>query len=147
MSGSKEETQEIATIFAKSLKSGGIFCLFGELGSGKTTFVQGVAKTLGVKEHITSPTFVILKQYKVNFTPPISGGARKQKMINLIHIDCYRLSKLEDAQGLGLEDIFENFENLVFIEWPERILDILPKKRINITFKHLGRDKRRITFK
>ena len=139
LSNSREETQAPSTSFARSIKAGAIFALYGDLGSGKTTFVQGVAKALGIKQSVTSPTFVLMKSYKIN-KPSII----KRKIKKITHIDCYRISKAGDAEGLGLEEVLSDPKSIVFIEWPERIKDLLPKKIIKILFTHLGGDKRKI---
>lgn len=90
--------------------------LEGDLGAGKTTFFQGVAKSLGVTDHVTSPTFVIQKTY------PLSGQQFKQ----LIHIDAYRLKSAHELEALGWDAAVRDPTNLVFIEWPERVREVLP---------------------
>ena len=90
--------------------------LCGDLGSGKTTFVKGVAVALGITEHVTSPTFVIEKIYK------LPGG----KFEHLIHIDAYRLESGKELLQLGWRELLANPKNLVFLEWPERVSDALP---------------------
>lgn len=124
ITNSSEETKKLAGDLAKKLNRG-IVALYGDLGSGKTTFVQGFAKRLGIKEKIISPTFIIIRQYPTNF----------------YHIDLYRV---ENFQGLGLEEILANPNNIVLIEWAEKIKD-LPKNTIRITIKKLENDKRLIT--
>ena len=104
--------------------------LEGELGSGKTTFIQGLARGLGVKEKITSPTFVILKKYETNVPC-------------FYHIDCYRI-KSKDLLELGFEEIAENPQNIIVIEWAERARKIL-KNALWLKFEYLGKNKRRIT--
>lgn len=110
------------------------FALFGDLGSGKTTFTKGLALGLGIKERIISPTFVIVREHEL-------------KNQNFYHIDLYRMQTMSDVQGLGLEEIFNDSKNIVVVEWPEKIKDILPKRRLEIYFEHLDGDKRKITFK
>ena len=110
---SQQEMQALGEKIAKSIpqnrKQAVVFALMGELGSGKTTFVQGLAKGLGIKEKILSPTFVLMKRFK-----------------NFYHFDCYRVKK-EDLKELGLEDIFNNPNSIVAIEWAENIEEVLPK--------------------
>lgn len=118
-----EETKLLASKLARKHR-GNIIALMGELGSGKTTFVQGFAKGLGVKEKIISPTFVLIKQYST-----------------LYHVDLYRV---ENFQELGLEEILANPNNIVLIEWAEKLTN-LPKNTIKITFEKLEGDKRLIT--
>ena len=127
-----KETQDLGKTFAEKLKTGGIIALYGNLGSGKTTFVQGLAKGLGIKQKIISPTFIIVRKYEL--------GDR-----NFYHIDLYRIGNEEDVLGLGLEDILSDRSNIIAIEWPEKIEKFLPKKRVNLFFKYLEEDKRRIT--
>ena len=103
-----------------------VLALKGNLGSGKTTFTQGFLRGLGVKKKITSPTFVIFKRYKLR--------AKSFKFV--YHIDCYRIKKSQELLVLGIKEIFDNPKNIVLIEWPERIKNILPKERINVGFEY-----------
>jgi len=100
--------------------------LYGDLGSGKTAFTQAAAKCLGVKEAVTSPTFVIEKIYKLDH----------KNFEHLIHIDAYRLGSGDELLHLGWEEIAKNPKNIIFIEWPERVSEILPEdiKKIYFTF-------------
>ncbi len=125
-----EETQELGEDFAKSLRAGDVVCLYGDLGSGKTTFVQGLAKGLGVKEKIISPTFIIIRTYPLK---------------NFYHIDLYRIEN-NDLQGLGLEEILNNLQNIVVVEWAEKLKKYLPQKRIDIKFSYEKEKKRKIIF-
>lgn len=131
-----QQTQKLAEIFAKKiknislLKSAFVIGLEGNLGSGKTTFVQGFAKGLGIKEKIKSPSFAIMKIFEL--------GHKKNKSFNhLIHLDAYRLNKPEEILDLGFEEIIKNPKNLVLIEWFEKIKKILEKPHIKIAFKIL----------
>ena len=99
---SAEETLAIAESFAKELKKGDVVLLSGELGAGKTTFTKGIARALGVKDVVTSPTFTIVKEYE--------GDS-----LNLYHMDLYRVAG--DTIDLGLEDYFERKDGVVVIEW------------------------------
>ncbi|PIP86975.1 tRNA (adenosine(37)-N6)-threonylcarbamoyltransferase complex ATPase subunit type 1 TsaE [Candidatus Campbellbacteria bacterium CG22_combo_CG10-13_8_21_14_all_36_13] len=98
--------------------------LFGNLGAGKTTFTQESAKYFGIKEVVTSPTFVVEKIYKLN----------NQKFSQLIHIDAYRLTKGSELKALGWKELIENPSNVIFIEWPENVEEVVPKDSIQITF-------------
>ncbi len=127
-----------------------ILALSGNLGSGKTTFVQGFLRAAGIRRKITSPTFVLIKNYKL----------KTENYKRAYHVDCYRINS--DAQrgrspdlaerrgnpkelsGLGLKEILNNPENIVLIEWPERIKKILPKDLIWIKFKHGEKENKRI---
>lgn len=126
---SAKETQEFAKEFAKKIRSGTILTLYGDLGSGKTTFTQGLAEGLGVKERIISPTFIIVRNYESK---------------NFYHIDLYRIETEKDLEGLGVEDILNDKKNFVVIEWAEKLGDLLPDRRIDIRFEHVDENKRRI---
>lgn len=124
ISKSDKETKEIAVKLAKTTK-GNVFALTGELGAGKTTFAQGFAKGLGIKEKIISPTFVLIKQYRIPNTDKI-----------FYHIDLYRLEDTNHLNDLNLKDILNNKENVVLIEWAEKIEKLLPKKSTTwVSFK------------
>jgi tRNA threonylcarbamoyladenosine biosynthesis protein TsaE len=135
-----EETQKIAADFVKNLsakKSGNIGAtvvgLYGELGSGKTSFTQGVARTLGISQTVVSPTFVIEKIYELS----------NQNFSHLIHIDAYRIEKSEELIHLGWKEIIADSENLIFVEWPERVANIMPE-HIRINFSHIENEQREI---
>ncbi len=137
LSESSSETKKRANAVAKKvLKKEGpfVFSLTGNLGGGKTTFVQGLAKGLGIKEDITSPTFVIYKKYK----------AKKGKV--LYHFDAYRVGE-EDLLELGLKEISKDKNNVVVIEWGEKARNILPEEKIEIEFNFLAPRKRQLIVK
>ncbi len=127
------QTQQIAIKLAKDIlkkpttKQAVVVALEGDLGSGKTTFIQGFAKGLGIKENITSPTFTIIKRYD-----------------SFYHIDCYRLDKPEEILDLGWQEIISNPKNIIAIEWPKKIKPLLPKITIWYRFKLINRNKREI---
>ncbi len=132
------ETQELGFNLGKNLKSGSTLALYGNLGSGKTTFVQGFAKGLGIKSKIISPTFIIVRKYDIRIKK------QESRIKNFYHIDLYRIESEKDVEGLGLKEILNDKSNIVAIEWPEKIEKILPKKRINLYFEYLGDNKREI---
>ncbi len=139
ISRSLEETKEVAKGFFETLKSGEkatVVALSGELGSGKTAFSQAVGSILGVKENISSPTFVIQKIYPIDF----------KEFKNLIHIDAYRLDKETELLHLGWEEIISEPENLILIEWPERVEGIIPNDAKKISFEHLVGEARAINY-
>lgn len=131
----KKEVKSIKTMnaFAADFLSGlapttqaTIVGLSGDLGSGKTTFVQSIARALGITDQITSPTFVIIKSY-----------ALKAKSYNLlIHIDAYRLESATELEALRFSELVSDPTNIIFIEWPEQVKDNLPRtmRTINFTF-------------
>lgn len=123
----------------KSLKGGEVFALYGNLGSGKTTFVQGLAKGLGIKQKIISPTFIIVRKYNVSIKNKVSS------IKYFYHIDLYRIENEKDVRGLGLEEILNDKSNVVAIEWPEKIEKILPEDRTDIHFEYIGNNQRQIT--
>lgn len=115
---SPEETSEIAAELAKSLKSGDVICLNGDLGVGKTAFVQGLAKALGVTDYVSSPTFTIVNSY---------DGS-----LPLHHFDVYRINDCEEMYEIGYEEYICG-DGISVIEWSENILDILPCERYDVT--------------
>ena len=138
-----QETQAFGKKFAKKLKGGEILALVGELGSGKTVFVKGVAKGLGIKETITSPTFVLLRQYSV---PLI---LRSSDTLSLIHLDLYRL-KNNEIDSLGLSDYLGKKEYICVIEWAEKIKNKLKRfgnKVVWIKFEYIDENMRKINIK
>ena len=113
-----------------------LVCLEGELGGGKTTFAQGIAEALEIKEPATSPTFLIMKKY--------SSSKKDTKKYNLYHFDCYRINDSQEILDLGWEEIINGKNNIILIEWPEKIKNILPKERLNIKFEFIDENTRRI---
>lgn len=145
VSKSREETQKIAFELAKKLKGGEVLCFYGNLGSGKTTFIQSLAKALGVKENVTSPTFVLMKKYEIKSKVKNQKSKIQFKIQNLYHLDCYRLNSNQEALDLGLEEIWNDKNNIIAIEWADKISDILPEKRIDLCFENLSENERKIT--
>jgi tRNA threonylcarbamoyladenosine biosynthesis protein TsaE len=136
-----KETEKIGERLGQQLPSR-ILALIGELGSGKTTFVKGFARGLGIRKRIISPSFVLIRRYEIT-------KGNQSLTINhqsfLCHIDLYRLESLSDIGGLGLEEIWNNPYNIVIVEWAEKIKKILPKQRTEINFEYLSKNKRKIT--
>lgn len=136
------QTQKIAKDFVNKLlcpkqglgQGAVVVGLSGELGSGKTTFVQAFAKALGIKTKVVSPTFVLMKNYALRVT----------RYSLLVHIDAYRIKDAREILDLGWKEMVENPENVILIEWPENIKKILPKNCIKIRFKHANINKRKI---
>lgn len=129
------ETQELGRKIGSDLKGGETLALVGDLGSGKTTFIQGLAEGLGAKTRIISPTFILMRTYELP----------EEKAF--YHIDLYRIEhNLESEIGnLGIPDIWGKKDNIVAIEWAEKIKDLLPKNVAWIKFEDLGEEKRKIT--
>ena len=143
VSNNPEELKKIAKDLADNLMSrsrldigGGalVLALTGDLGSGKTTFAQAFAEALGVKEKIKSPTFIIFRKSKI----------KNQNFLYFYHFDVYRIHSEKEILNLGWEEIISNSENIVLVEWADKIENILPKNSVKINFKHLKGDKRGI---
>lgn len=140
ITNNKKQTQKLGEILAEEISKNGfkkeavVLGLQGNLGGGKTTFLQGFAKGLGINEKILSPTFVILKRFKL----------KKGKFENFYHIDCYRIKNEKDIADIGLKKIISDPKNIVAVEWPERIKKILPRETIYAKFIFLEKNKREI---
>ena len=124
-----EECETLGKLLSGELVEGDVLSLEGDLGSGKTTFVKGILKGLDYKSDVTSPTFTLINEYNAN--------------LNVIHIDFYREKNIDRWINLGIHEYFDE-DNLVIIEWPNLIPDIIPEKYTEIFFEHLDMNKRRI---
>lgn len=167
VSENAKKTQKIAALLATELESfkkrrAIVVALTGNLGSGKTTFAQGFARALGVREKILSPTFVLMKVYPVRekhrlnlSNEPLAGKMRvilrrhpaflsngvyplkkHKKFKHLIHLDCYRLDPPREVAHLGLKKIFEEEDAVILIEWADRIRKLVPRGALWIRFEH-----------
>lgn len=114
--------------------------LSGELGAGKTTFTKRVARELGIKRNIVSPTFILERDYKIPRSHPLSA-----RFSRLIHVDAYRLTEHDALFSAHLRDIMEDPHNLILIEWPERIKAFLPKGTLRVLFAHKDENTRIVT--
>ena len=143
------ETKALAREWLESLggripKSGAtVVGLSGDLGSGKTSFTQGVAEALGVTEHVTSPTFILERIYKID---PLQNSVKIEncKIEKLIHIDAYRLDSIDETKHLGLSALMSDPANLILIEWPERIAEALPTDMLTLNFEFIDETTREI---
>jgi tRNA threonylcarbamoyladenosine biosynthesis protein TsaE len=113
--------------------------LKGDLGGGKTTFLQGFARGLKVKEKVLSPTFVIMRRFKI--------PKNKSCFSDFYHMDSYRIKKPKEIQELGFKKIVSSSNNIVAIEWADKISKALPEKTIWIDFDFIDKNKRKITVK
>ena len=148
VSNNPEESRKFARDLAANLMSrsrldisGGalVLALMGDLGSGKTMFARAFAEALGVKEKIKSPTFIIFRKSKV------ADKKWQEKVFKYFyHFDVYRINSEKEILNLGWEEIISNPENIVLVEWADKIEKILPKNSVKINFKHLKGDKREI---
>jgi tRNA threonylcarbamoyladenosine biosynthesis protein TsaE len=140
ISESPGQTKKMGKLLARKIlgeKSGAaarVLALFGDLGAGKTNFVQGFAAGLGIKETINSPTFTILKKYS------LPGNGRE----NFYHIDFYRLGAEDDLELLGIKKILNDKNNIVAIEWPQVAAEFLPQSARAISFEIAGAKTRRL---
>jgi len=135
---SEKETFTLGLKLAKKLKGGDVLALSGDLGAGKTKFLQGLAEGLGVKARVNSPTFNILKLYKIS---------QNIKIKQFCHIDAYRLSLGKDLISLGVEEYFQDKKTITAIEWAEKVKNILPRKTHVIKIKAISEKEREIVFK
>jgi len=124
------ETKELAFEIAKKIKKGDVIALYGDLGSGKTTFTRYFVEGLGLKNRVQSPTFVV---------------ARKYSDVN--HVDLYRLTSEEEARDIGIEEMIDDENSITIIEWPEIIENLLPDKTVKIYFEYIDENTRKITIK
>lgn len=115
-----------------------VVCLYGDLGSGKTTFVQGLAKGLGVSRRISSPTFIIVRTYQLSTN-------NEHTTNSFYHIDLYRCETESDLKGIGMQEILADPKNIVVIEWPEKLGFLLPEKRTDIKFEYMNEEERKIS--
>ena len=122
-------TVQLGEDLSRYIEKGDVLALVGELASGKTTFIKGMLRGLKYTKPVTSPTFTLINEYDAMFP--------------VIHIDCYREENLNRWIKIGLHD-YINSENIVIIEWADKISSLLPKDHIQINFTHTGQDKREI---
>lgn len=134
LTNSPAETKALGKKIARTLRGGEIICLSGDLGAGKTTFTQGLLEELGAQGPYTSPTFVVLKNYK--------GACRN---LAIYHIDAYRIS-FEDLLGLGFRDFAGKPQTVTIVEWPENVREVLPDDALNLKIEWLDETRRRLTF-
>ena len=128
ISTSPEQTDSIAAEFCRKLSAGTVIALHGDLGSGKTRFVQGMAHEIDIKQPVTSPTFTVINEYKGS--------------LPLYHIDLYRLNHPDEVLAIGFEDYLES-DGITAIEWPDRAGDLIPDNTIHIYMKTLDAEDER----
>lgn len=125
---SPEETRELAGKLVEQYPDRTVFALHGDLGSGKTCFVQGIALKLNINNNVTSPTYTIANEYR---------GSKP-----LYHIDLYRMRDTQDALGIGFEEYLDA-DGIIAIEWAERATDLIPPDAIHVSFKTLPDPRKR----
>ncbi len=134
-SSSPEQTKQIATEFARTLNGGDVVFLVGDLGSGKTTFVQGLAEALNYSDPVRSPTFALMNIY------PTQHAQIKK----IIHVDLYRLNDDSELRALALEEFLDDPHALMVIEWPQRLESIIKKPHYEVKFDLKTDEERSIT--
>lgn len=132
-SRSPEQTRRIGMRLGSELKTGDVICLQGNLGAGKTTFVQGLAQGWGSIDAVSSPTFIIVNEYR-----RATGG-------QIFHLDAYRLESMPEAEELDLDAMLS--EGVVIVEWPEKLNGLIPNDRLWITLEHIQEEQRQMSFK
>lgn len=130
---SLDTINETAKEFVRAMGDNTVFAFHGPMGAGKTTFIKAVCESLGVEDVINSPTFAIVNEY------------RSQSAELIYHFDFYRINKIEEAYDFGYEDYFYS-GSLCFIEWPEKIEDILPTDVVNVVIEIQEDGSRKVTF-
>ncbi len=123
-----EETRLLGRDFGNTLSPGTLICFRGDLGAGKTTFIQGMLAVLGARPPFISPTFVLMKEYDLD--TPTANGIRR-----VYHADAYRMERAEDFEKIGFTEWCADPEGIVLLEWPERIESLLPEQRIEISLR------------
>ena len=133
LSQSADETVSIAKEIAKKIKPGTVIALSGNLGSGKTTFIKGLAEGFGLKDHnqVTSPTFALMHIYP------------SKPQIN--HFDLYRLESVKEVQDIGFEEFISDSNVVTCVEWAEKAASLMPKDVLKINFEVLGESLRKIS--
>ena len=132
-----EDTKKIGKKFVNKLSGGDALLLYGDLGAGKTTFVQGLAEGFGIKDRILSPTFVLQRIHEI----------RRKDIKTLNHIDLYRIENSTDIKNLGLIELFDDYSSITVIEWAERLEGFSPKKGFKVYFKYISGEQREIEIK
>lgn len=133
LSHNEKETLRLGTRLAGSLRPGHILCLFGELGSGKTTFTKGIAQGLKINhKKVNSPTFILMNAY--------------EGKLPLYHFDLYRMDDASEIANIGYEEFFYG-DGIAVVEWAEKLGDLIPKEYLGIEFSHKRENDRLITFR
>ena len=132
-SRSPEQTRRIGMRLGGALQTGDVICLQGDLGAGKTTFVQGIAQGWGSLDAVSSPTFIIVNIY------------RRADQSQLFHMDAYRLDSTPEAEELDLDSML--VQGPLLIEWPERVNGLVPDERLWLTLEHVDEEEREMKFR
>lgn len=133
------EMRDFAEEVLKNLNTN-VLCLKGDLGAGKTTFTQQVASIFGVKDYVTSPTFILQKKYEVVANP----FPNLKQISQIIHMDMYRIEDVKELELMGFKELIKNPKNLLIIEWPEKVESVIPKEVSQISFEFVDETTRRV---
>jgi len=136
---SAEDTKKFAAKLIASPQGNNVLALYGDLGSGKTTFSQGIGKALGITRRMISPTFVVIR----NYTLQVKSSTLQ--FANLYHIDLYRVQNPKEVLDLGILDFMKDPTNLVLIEWAEKMGEYVPNKRVDVRFEYMDENSRKIS--
>ncbi len=138
ISHSSQQTRELGAALARRLHAGDLILLSGSVGSGKTTFIQGIASGLGIRDPVTSPTYTLVAEY---------AGQLGETPVRFYHIDLYRLAEESDElTSFGLEEILEDPGGIAAIEWPQRAVSLLPETWLLVELEPVAETKRRARF-
>jgi tRNA threonylcarbamoyladenosine biosynthesis protein TsaE len=132
-SRSPEQTRRVGSRLGGALQAGDVICLQGDLGAGKTTFVQGIAQGWGSVDSVSSPTFILVNMY------------RRADQSQLFHMDAYRLESTPEAEELDLDSMLA--QGALLIEWPERMNGLIPNERLWVNLEHIEEEEREVKFK
>lgn len=135
ISSSAEQTQRLGIRLGSLLQAGDVLCLSGDMGAGKTMFSAGIGIGWGAQNPLTSPTFNIVHEHR-----------RDKDKQRLYHLDCYRLSGVNDIDSIGFDDLVTDARGVMVIEWPERIESALPKHRLWVQLRILDATRRNLIF-
>jgi tRNA threonylcarbamoyladenosine biosynthesis protein TsaE len=136
-SRSPEQTRRVGSRLGGALETGDVICLQGDLGAGKTTFVQGIAQGWGSLDSVSSPTFILVNVYR--------RADQRGGMTPLFHMDAYRLDSEPEAEELDLDSMLA--QGALLIEWPERMNRLIPKERLWVNLEHIDEEEREMKFK
>ena len=140
LSRSPEQTRRAGRRLGKALETGDVVCLQGDLGAGKTTFVQGIAQGWGSVDSVSSPTFILVNVYRR--ADQTRGDVTRPL---LFHMDAYRLDSTPEAEELDIDSMLA--QGALVIEWPERMNELIPKEHLWVNLEHIGDEEREMKFK
>ncbi len=140
---SADETREVGKNFAQTLKPGTLVCFEGNLGAGKTTFIQGLLEGLGAEKPFVSPTFILMKQYDLPIRQTSLTVSTESGIKYIYHADAYRLG-VPEFREIGFEEWISDPDGVTLLEWPNRIEELLPEKYTTVNIESVSETERRI---